>query len=147
MSAAFRRMTGADVEAVYVIEKASFASPWTKNSFIEEIETNEKARYFVVEDGGEIVAYGGLWCILDELHITNIAVKPSARRRGFGAVLVEGMVAFARDEKYAHMTLEVRVGNSAAIALYEKYGFKSVGVRPKYYIDSGEDALVMWKEL
>lgn len=144
----FRPMTIEDLDAVYDIEKRSFASPWTKTSFEQEIKENMLARYFVLESAaGDIVAFGGMWTIGDELHITNIAVTPLERSKGYGDVLVKGMIAFGLEKGFAHMTLEVRVSNQAAIRLYEKHGFVSAGVRPKYYVDSGEDALVMWKEL
>lgn len=141
-----RAMTLEDVPAVYAIECASFPSPWSEESFIQEMTENTMAKYFVVTLDEEIAAFGGMWMVFDELHVTNIAVAPLFRGRGLGHVIVEGMEQFAKQNGFAHMTLEVRVSNDRAIALYEKHGFKSVGIRPKYYIDSGEDALVMWKE-
>lgn len=143
----FRAMTLADIDSVYEIEKASFKSPWTKASFEQEITGNVMAIYFVLEDVKEILAFGGMWKILDELHITNIAVKPSKRGCGHGKALVQGMIDYALHEGFKSMTLEVRVNNVSAIGLYESFGFVSAGIRPKYYIDTGEDALVMWKEL
>lgn len=143
----FRVMNIADLDAVYEIEKASFQTPWTKASFEQEIVENLMAIYFVLEDLSGILAYGGMWQILDELHITNIAVKPSARGKGHGKTLVQGMIDYGIKNGYKHMTLEVRVGNQSAIKLYEVMGFVSAGIRPKYYVDTGEDALVMWKEL
>ena len=88
-----------------------------------------------------------MWLIMDEIHITNIAIDPPFRGKGYSKALMEALINFGQGNGYHHMTLEVRVSNHVAIALYEKIGFTSVGKRPKYYIDTGEDALVMWKEI
>jgi len=108
---------------------------------------NTLAAYFVVEDENQLVAYGGMWQIMDELHITNIAVDIGERGKGYSKVLMDGLIDYGKKYAFKHMTLEVRQSNKIAIALYEKYGFESVGIRPKYYMDTNEDALVMWKEL
>lgn len=142
-----RPMNPKDVEGVYAIECASFKSPWSKESFEEEINTNALARYFVIEEADQLIAFGGMWMVFDELHITNIAVLPAFRGKGYGHVIVEALTGYAKENNFAQMTLEVRVSNTIAIHLYEKHGFKSAGVRPKYYVDTGEDALVMWKEI
>ena len=94
-----------------------------------------------------VIGFGGMWLIMDEIHITNVAVAPEHRGQGYSKTLINDMIKYAKEKGFQHMTLEVRVSNSVAIALYEKFGFESVGVRPKYYVDTGEDALVMWKSL
>lgn len=142
-----RKMTLADVPRVHAIETASFQTPWSEEAFHKELTENTLAIYLVLELDGEIIGFGGMWLIMDEIHITNIAIAPEVRRKGYGDRLVEAMVNYGLENGFKHMTLEVRVGNAPAIALYEKVGFKGVGKRPKYYIDTGEDALVIWKEL
>jgi ribosomal-protein-alanine N-acetyltransferase len=147
-----RRMCESDIDAVYAIETACFHSPWSKASFEGELK-NTLAVYFVLVESEpefeseQIVGYGGMWTIIDELHITNVAVLPSHRGKGYGNRLMEAMIQYGKDNGYVQMTLEVRVGNQPAIALYEKFGFVSVGTRPGYYVDTGEDACIMWKEL
>lgn len=142
-----REMTLEDVSLVYEIECASFGSPWSKESFEEEIQINDKAFYLVLEYEGQVVGFGGMWLVFDEVHVTNIAISPAFRGKGLGAFLVKEMCQRVISRGFKYMTLEVRVTNSVAIALYEKLGFVSAGIRPKYYIDTGEDAMVMWKEL
>lgn len=147
MNVQFRKMTLEDIDDVYAIEVSSFTTPWTKDAFYKELVENTLAAYFVVEDENKLVAYGGMWQIMDELHITNIAVAKGSRGKGYSKVLMDGLIDYGKKYAFKHMTLEVRQSNNVAIALYEKYGFESVGIRPKYYMDTNEDALVMWKEL
>lgn len=142
-----REMTLEDVPFVYKIECASFGSPWSMESFEEEIKINDKAFYLVLEHEGQVVGFGGMWLVFDEVHVTNIAIAPEFRGRGLGEFLVQEMCQRVLIRGFKYMTLEVRVTNGVAIALYEKLGFVSAGIRPKYYIDTGEDAMVMWKEL
>ena len=142
-----RKMTLTDVEAVHEIEAQSFRTPWSIDAFQKEMTENALAEYIVLECENQIIGFGGMWLIMDEIHITNIAVAPAFRGKGYSKVLVAALVEFGQTEGFKHMTLEVRVSNHTAIGLYEKFGFVSVGKRPKYYIDTGEDALVMWKEL
>lgn len=132
------------LDEIDIIENASFKSPWSKNAYASEIY-NESAFYKVITVNGEVVAYGGFHKIFDEAHITNIAVKESYRKQGFGRMLMDALLEEAKKLEIVAMTLEVRVSNISAVTLYEKIGFKSVGVRPKYYGD-GEDAFIMWLE-
>jgi len=143
----FREMVASDIEDVYIIESSSFPTPWSIESFYKEINENRLAHYYVVEDAGKIVAYGGMWVIIDESHITNIAVLPEYRGHGVGNILISGMVESARTMEVFNMTLEVRVTNESAIKLYEKHGFERSGVRPSYYKENNEDALIMWNKL
>ena len=127
------------------LEKLCFAVPWPEQAFWEEIE-NPLARYSVVLCGGEIVGYAGYWHIVDEGHITNIAVHPAHRRRALASRLLDNMLAQAKAADIRLLTLEVRASNAPAIALYRKFGFCEAGVRKRYYSDNGEDAWIMTKE-
>lgn len=147
MMPTIRRMTSEDIGPVYRIEEASFQTPWTMEAFEKEINENALAIYHVMELDGEVIGYGGMWSVMDELHITNFAVLPAFRGRGYAHVLMKALIDYGTLHGFKYMTLEVRRGNAVAISLYEKHGFEGIGYRPKYYVDSGEDALVMWKEL
>ncbi|WP_236932723.1 ribosomal protein S18-alanine N-acetyltransferase [Geosporobacter ferrireducens] len=141
-----RYMNKEDISQVLEIEKQCFSVPWTKEAFVMEVEKNKFARYIVAELDEIIVGYGGMWMIIDEAHVTNIGVRPDFRGRGFGDVIVKAMIAAAEKEGIYNMTLEVRASNRVARNLYEKYGFKACGIRPKYYQDNNEDAVIMWKQ-
>jgi ribosomal-protein-alanine N-acetyltransferase len=104
------------------------------------------ARYLVVRAGARVIAYAGLWLMVDEAHVTTFAVLPAYRRRGIGGLLLTELMALAADLGAAVCTLEVRLSNAAARKLYEEFGFRPVGVRPRYYSDNGEDALIMTTE-
>lgn len=132
------------LDEIDLIEKAAFKFPWSKLSYYAEID-NPDAIYKVITVDGQVVAYGGFHKIFDEAHITNIAVKENFRKRGFGKMLMEALIEEAKAREITAMTLEVRVSNENAVRLYEGFGFKSAGVRPKYYPD-GEDAFIMWLE-
>lgn len=136
-----------DVPAVHEIEAASFPTPWPDYAFRQELQTNKMAHYLVVRSGNETVAYGGLWLMFDEAHITTFAVLPDWRRRGIGGRLMLGLMEVALILKARVMTLEVRLSNKPARELYGRFGFKPVGVRPRYYSDNGEDALIMTTEM
>jgi len=140
-------MTRDHLDQVVDLEEVCFSVPWTREAFHKELTENKLAHYLVLEIDGQIVGYGGTWYIMDEGHITNIAIDPQYRKQGLGRLLVKAMVEQALDHGLGHMTLEVRVSNQAAIGLYEKMHFKSEGVRPKYYTDNQEDALIMWLDL
>jgi ribosomal-protein-alanine N-acetyltransferase len=132
-----------DLEAVHRIELASFSSPWPPNAYRSELETNRLASYLVARIDGEIVAYGGMWLMVDEAHITTFAVHPAWRRQRVGERLLLAFLDIAIDQRAHEATLEVRLSNLAARRLYEKYGFRPVGLRPRYYSDDHEDALIM----
>ncbi len=141
------QMKRADLESVIEIEKASFPTPWSRYAFLAELYENRRARYFVAREKarGDIVGYVGTWLILDEAHITNIAVHPGFRRKGIGKKLMLAAIDYAESQGVGAVTLEVRASNIIAQSLYEKIGFVSVGIRPGYYHDDGEDALIMWR--
>jgi ribosomal-protein-alanine N-acetyltransferase len=135
-----------DLPAVQAIEQASFTTPWPPHAYRSELETNRLARYLVVRAGDEVVGYGGLWLMVDEAHITTFAIHPAWRRRRLGERLLLAMLDIAREQHAREATLEVRLSNLAARRLYEKYGFRPVGLRPNYYSDDREDALIMTTE-
>ena len=135
-------MTVEDVEAVHAIEVACFKTPWSKKSFYDEVTENACARYMVVREDGVAIAYAGVWFVLDEGHITNIAVRPDRRGQGYGEMVTRGMIQLAADSGMNWMTLEVRRSNRAARNLYEKLGFKEIGCRRRYY-ENTEDAILM----
>jgi [ribosomal protein S18]-alanine N-acetyltransferase len=136
-------MSVADIPAVHDIERASFPVPWPAYAFRQELETNRLARYLVVRAGERTVAYGGIWLMVDEAHVTTFAVLPSWRRRGVGAQLMLALIELAHEVGAKVLTLEVRLSNIAARTLYQRFGFRPVGLRPRYYSDNGEDALIM----
>ena len=135
-----------DLEAVQRIERASFTTPWPPQAYRQELETNRLAHYLVGQLGDEVVAYGGIWLMVDEAHITTFAVHPRYRRRRIGERLLLAMIDLSADRHAREATLEVRLSNLAARRLYEKYGFRPVGIRPRYYSDDQEDALIMTTE-
>lgn len=147
LTAAFRSMQLADIGTICEIEKASFSTPWSEGAFYNELVNNHFAHYLVLEYQGDIVGYGGMWVIMDEAHVTNIAVREAYRGKKLGEQLMLQMQATAVFLGAVKMTLEVRVTNYVAQRLYEKLGFRPAGVRRGYYSDNMEDALIMWAEL
>jgi len=141
-----RPMTVDDLASVQLIERASFTTPWPPQAYRQELESNRLAAYLVGLIGGEVVAYGGIWLMVDEAHITTFAVHPRYRRRRIGERLLLSLLDLSVDRHAREATLEVRLSNLAARRLYEKYGFRPVGIRPRYYSDNGEDALIMTTE-
>ena len=138
-----RRMRKGDVPQVAAIERATFSRPWSEESFRREMETNPVARYLVAERDGEILGYAGAWVVLDECHITNVAVRESDRGQGIGKMLLRALMQYVSNLGAAWADLEVRVSNTRAQRLYAGEGFVSVGKRKRYYEDNGEDALLM----
>lgn len=141
------RMHEKDLEQVLEIEKLSFPTPWSRNSFLSELRENEFAHYFVCRVDGRVMGYAGMWIILDEAHITNVAVHPQYRGKGFGHLLLAELMRQSLLRGSDRITLEVRKSNQAAQRVYEHMGFRATGVRKGYYTDTGEDAIIMWKIL
>jgi ribosomal-protein-alanine N-acetyltransferase len=141
-----RMMNPADIDIVLIVEEQCFAVPWSRAAFEAEIEDNDLAHYFVAQVDGQVVGYAGMWIILDEAHITNVAVLPAFQRRGFGEKLMDALMALAKFKGAASMTLEVRVSNVDAQRLYRRMGFAARGLRRQYYTDTQEDALIMWRD-
>ncbi len=136
----------ADLPAVHDIERRSFSTPWPSHAYRTELETNRLAHYRVARADGQVIAYAGIWLMVDEAHVTTFAVDPAWRRRHIGETLLLLMLDLAIERGAREATLEVRLSNLAARRLYEKYGFRPVGIRPRYYSDNNEDALVMTTE-
>ncbi len=143
---AFQPMMVDDIEGVHAVERTSFATPWSKQAFLGELTENAYADYIVAKVGVRVVGYAGMWVILDEAHVTNIAVHQSFRGRKIGEHLLLELMARAKDRGAKRMTLEVRRSNLVAQQLYLKLGFQAKGVRKGYYTDTREDAIVMWRE-
>ena len=135
-----------DLPAIHAIEQASFTSPWPPHAYQSELESNRLAHYLVARIGDTVVAYGGMWLMVDEAHITTFAVHPAWRRQRIGERLLLAFLDLAVERRAHEATLEVRLSNLAARRLYEKYGFRPVGLRPRYYSDDNEDALIMTTE-
>ena len=137
------RMKVEDLPAVHVIERESFSTPWPAHAYQHELETNRLAHYIVARHGDGIVGFAGLWLLVDEAHVTTFATRRTWRRQGIGERLLLALLDLAASRGAHEATLEVRPSNAPARRLYEKYGFKVVGLRPRYYSDNNEDALIM----
>ena len=136
-----------DVDDIYEIERLCFPDPWSRDSLIYELDKNPRAFYIVAELDDKVAGYAGLWWIGDEGHITNVAVRPGFRNRKIASGIMTVMLEFTTKEGIKHHTLEVRRSNEPAIGLYEKYGFEVEGIRKGYYLNNGEDALIMWRHI
>lgn len=141
-----RDMYLSDLDAVMTIERQAFPTPWSRGAFQTELVDNTFAVYLVLEVHGRVAAYGGMWLILDEAHVTNVAVESAFRGRGFGEAMMNGLMERARAQGCRRMTLEVRRGNLVAQNLYRKLGFSQLGIRKGYYTDTHEDAFIMWRD-
>jgi ribosomal-protein-alanine N-acetyltransferase len=135
-----------DLPEVQAIEQASFTTPWPPHAYRNELQTNRLAQYLVVRADDRVVGYAGIWLMVDEAHITTFAIHPAWRRRRLGERLLLAVLDVARARQAREATLEVRLSNLAARRLYEKFGFRPVGLRPNYYSDDREDALIMTTE-
>lgn len=141
-----RLMKKEDVDDIYKVEEDCFPDPWSKESIMKELKNN-LARYLVAEVDGKLAGYIGIWFVVDEGHITNVAVHSDYRGRKIGDKLVGEMVNLCKENNIVAMTLEVRNSNRIAQNLYRKYGFKIGGIRKEYYSDNKEDAIIMWNQL
>ncbi len=139
-------MTARDVPEVLAVEQDAFTTRWPPTAFEREITQNQMARYVVLREDGRLVGFAGLWLMVDQAHVVTVAVTPEAQGRGYGRLLVYGLLQLAQREGMASATLEVRVSNEAARALYREHGFYEVGVRKRYYSDNHEDAVIMTTE-
>jgi len=140
----FEDMGVRHLDEVLAIEKDSFPVPWLRHAFLYEILHNNVAHYVVALNDKEVIGYCGMWVIVDEAHVTNLAVRRDFRNRKIGSLLMKEMMRRAARKGVKKMTLEVRSSNLAARRLYENLGFKQFGLRKRYYVDNGEDAIIMW---
>ena len=138
-----RRMNEIDVDGVLAVEEQSFTTPWSRAGFVAEMK-NELSYYLVMIKNGKIIGYAGMWVIVDEAHVTNVAILPEYRGQKLGEKLMAELIKHAKNRGAISMTLEVRTTNATAQGLYEKFGFSSRGIRRNYYTDTQEDALIMW---
>ena len=144
---AIREMVVEDIPAILEIDASSFLTPWTEEVYKNELTNNEYAKYFVVETEEEIVGYIGLWIVLDDAQVTNIALRPAYRGYKIGEKLFGFAVSYLMELGVERLSLEVRESNTVAQNMYRKFGLVSGGVRKNYYKDNGEDALLMWVNL
>jgi len=136
------------IDGIIAIEKTSFQQPWQRISFLNELSCRDALDVVVLDPlGGQILAYACLRLTLDEIHLLKIAVAPRWRRRGMATWLLDFCFGLAQRQDARKVYLEVRRSNVSAIDLYDKVGFQIIGTRPKYYMDTGEDALIMMKSL
>jgi len=140
------KMTREDIENIVAIENATFSIPWTIDSFVKELE-NSHAHYYVLKLDDHLAGYGGFWKIIDEGHITNVAICEQYRGMGYGKRLIQELLEEAKKMNIQRMTLEVRESNTRAIKAYEKFGFIIEGKRRRYYTNPIEDAMIMWLSL
>jgi [ribosomal protein S18]-alanine N-acetyltransferase len=137
----------ADLDAVAALESASFTNPWTRDMLARELERSDVTRVYVLRlPGRRVAAFCACWIVYDELHINTIAVDTALRRRGLAAALMTHVMREAARAGARRATLEVRRSNEAARALYERLGFSVTAIRPRYYSQPDEDALILWRE-
>jgi ribosomal-protein-alanine N-acetyltransferase len=140
-----RRLDLADIDEIEAIEKASYPAPWSRAMFASELaKPSSLSLAALVED--ELVGYLVLSRYVDAWHVMNVAVAPAHRRCGIASILLERLLQETRDDPRRGYTLEVRASNTAAIGLYESFGFEARGARRGYYTDNREDAVIMWKD-
>ena len=135
-----------DLDDIYELDVQTFAMPWSKEALSYDILENDNAFVIVAEYEGEFAGYADIWTVLDEADLNSIAVRVDFRRKGIGDAIMLAMTEILSANGVATINLEVRVSNMPAIKLYKKYGFNECGVRPGYYLDNGEEALIMKRE-
>ena len=131
------------VSGMHEIEEKVFPTPWSYESILQDVCNHEIAYYIAGICRGKVISYAGFWFVLDEAHITNVAVRPEYRRRGIGRKMMELILLEAKKRGIVSISLEVRVSNKPARELYKGFGFSVAGLRKGYYSDNGEDALLM----
>lgn len=139
-------MTADHLDEVAALERICFSDPWSRQLLAEELDNDLSGLLVALDPEGRVAGYAGLQVILDEGTVTNIAVRPDCRRRGVAGQLLQVFLDFARGNRLAFLTLEVRASNYDAIALYGSRGFRSVGRRKNYYEHPREDAVIMTRE-
>lgn len=146
MNGLVRKAEEGDILGMAALDRLCFAHPWSEQAFADELKSNPRAFYLVAEWNGELIGYAGLWAILEEGHITNVAVHPAHQNKGLGTLLLSTLIETAESQGLTAFTLEVRPSNESALALYAKFGFRIEGRRTNYYEDNGEDALILWRK-
>lgn len=146
MNMIIRKMTMDDIEQVLVIDRMSFSLPWPERSFRFELTDNPASRCWVAEMDGKLIGMVVAWLIVDEVHVATIATHPDFRRQGIAKKLLSHTLQHLRDEGAQSSFLEVRASNFAAQELYRKFGYEETGMRPRYYRDNDENALLMTLE-
>ena len=141
-----RRLELADLDAIERIERASYRAPWSRSMFASELAKPSSLSFGAVDDSGDLVGYVVLSRYVDAWHVMNVAVAPERRRQGIASALLQRLLELTKDDPLRGYTLEVRVSNAGAIALYERFGFRQKGLRRGYYTDNREDALIMWRD-
>ncbi len=146
MNVDLRRLQVSDLDTVEVIERASYRTPWSRSMFAAELRKPSALAIGAYLESGELVGYAFVSRYVDAWHVMNVAVAPQHRRRRIATDLLERIFEVTGEDRRRGYTLEVRVSNANAIRLYEQLGFESRGIRPGYYTDNHEDALIMWRE-
>ena len=136
-----------DLGPVVLIERSAFDDPWSPDALFSELQKDYLRLPLVAEIAGQVVGYAMSWLVADQVHILNIATHPDHLRRGVATALLRKAAAEGRRQGLREITLEVRRSNLAALAFYRRHGFAETGVRPGYYQDNGEDAIIMTVEL
>jgi len=145
--AVIRPMRKEDIVQVSEIEKLSFPTPWSYSIFSSELDEEKFAFYYVMEYQDEVIAYIGYWKLANEAHLVNLAVHPAFRRKGLGSKLLKYILEKAQNQGLDTISLEVRRFNLAAQKFYERFDFEKMAIRPGYYVETGEDALVYWRKI
>lgn len=145
----FRKIEACHIPALEALDREAFFDPWSRNTWEHELKSPLASWYVLEESGGEaadpsVVGFAGFWLVAGEAQIMRVAVRKSCRNRGQGFLLTENLVEEAWKLGAEAIQLEVREGNGSAIRVYEKCGFRSAGIRPNYYADNGENAVIMW---
>lgn len=142
-----QKMTHKDIDDILQIEELCYgAHHWSHDAFITELNNKISSYHTILNKENKCVGYMGIWKIMDEAHVTNLSVHPDYQNKKLAHRLLLASIDECYKEKIKYITLEVRVSNKKAIGLYEKFGFKSLGLRKKYYQDNNEDAIIMWSE-
>lgn len=142
-----RIATVQDAQAIAALERTCFTVPWSQDAIAGDLRSNPAAFYLLAEEEGRVVGYVGMWHVLDEAQVTNLAVHPEHRRKGIGTTLLAALAVKAKAEGIETILLEVRERNIAAIALYESMGFVRDGLRKGYYPDDGDAAVLMSRKV
>ena len=146
MSLELRRLELGDLDAIEQIERVSYPTPWSRSMFTSELAKPGSRSLAALDDDGSVIGYLVISKHVDAWHVMNVAVAPAHRRRGVASALIARLLEVTRSDAERGHTLEVRVSNVGAIALYERFGFQRRGVRRGYYTDNREDAVIMWRD-